>query len=224
MKIIQKGKWGNSDVYLHEHDSCQYVIKTFAHHPSFIRQTIGRFLISREYKALKRLAPCIGTCDKIIRPDKFTLSYQYINGHNLSSFSRRNNSLNKDFFIDLETAVNEMHSYGIVHLDLRTGSNIIISDGGKPVIIDFQSYLTLSIIPGQYLKNLLKSVDLSGVYKYWAKMSPETLDKSKKERVAALNKNRKMWFLKGYMLQRHKKEKKRELNQNKINKKSRSNL
>jgi len=75
--------------------------------------------------------------------------------------------------------------------------------------------LTLNLIPGQYLKNIFKSVDVSGVYKYWAKMSPETLDDLKKDQLASSNKNRKFWFLKGYMLERHKKEKRKKLNQNK---------
>ncbi len=213
MKIIQKGKWGNSDVYLHEHNSELFVVKTFAHHPTFIKNTIGRLLISREYKALKKLSRCIGTCNDALRLGKYTLSYRYVKGQNLSSFSRRNNSIDKAFFSKLEKAVNEMHSYGIVHLDIRTGSNVIISENGNPIIIDFQSYLTLDFIPGQYLKNLLKSVDISGVYKYWEKMSPETLDRSKKEQLEILNKNRKLWFLKGYMLDRHKKEKRKKLNQ-----------
>ena len=216
MKIIQTGKLGNCDVYLHEHNSDLFVVKTFAHHPPFIRNTIGRFLIAREYKALKRLSACIGTCDNAIRLGKFTLSYKYIEGQNLSSFSRRNNSINKDFFPNLEKAVKEIHSFGIVHLDLRTGSNVIISQKGKPIIIDFQSYFPLDLIPGQYLKNLLKSVDISGVYKYWTKMSPDTLDKSKQESIATLNKNRKLWFLKGYMLQKYLKNKRKKLNQNQI--------
>ena len=215
MKIIQKGKWGNSDVYLHEHKSDLFVVKTFAHHPPLIRNTIGRLLIAREYKALKKLAPCIGTCDDALRLGKYTLSYRYVKGQNLSSFSRRHNSIDKNFFPALEKAVKEMHSYGIVHLDIRTGSNIIIAEDGRPIIIDFQSYLTLNLIPGQYLKNIFKSVDVSGVYKYWAKMSPETLDDLKKDQLASSNKNRKFWFLKGYMLERHKKEKRKKLNKNK---------
>ena len=222
MKTIQKGKWGNSDVHIHEHNSDLFVVKTFAHHPPLIANTIGRFLISREYRALKRLSPCIGTCNNIIRLGKFTLSYKYIKGQNLSSFSRRNNSINKDFFPNLEKAVKEMHSYGIVHLDIRTGSNVIISEDNKPIIIDFQSYLVLDFIPGDYLKNLLKSVDISGVYKYWTKMSPETLDDSKKEALATLNKNRKLWFLKGYMLERHLKDKRKKANQNQIKNTQRS--
>ncbi|MCP3900917.1 MAG: hypothetical protein GY707_14525 [Desulfobacteraceae bacterium] len=222
MKIIQKGKWGNSDVYLHEHNSNLFVVKTFAHHPAFIRNTIGRLLISREYKALKKLKSCIGICDDAVMLGKYTLSYKYVKGQNLSSFSRRNNSIDKDFFPNLEKAVKEMHSYGIVHLDIRTGSNVIISEENQPIIIDFQSYLTLDFIPGKYLKNLLKSVDISGVYKYWEKMSKETIDQSKQAKLATLNKNRKLWFLKGYMLERHRKDKIKKSNRNKIKNRQRS--
>lgn len=218
MKIIQKGRWGNSDVYMHEHGEDSYIVKTFASHPSFIRNTIGRFLISREFKALKKLLPCVGTCSDVIRVGSFTLSYRYIEGKNLSSWSRRNNTIHKDFFVKLEAAVKEMHSYGIVHLDLRTGSNVIISDDGNPLILDFQSYLTLGMIPGNSLKNFLKQVDLSGVYKYWAKMSPETLDPSKLRRLESSNKKRKLWFLKGYMIQKMIKANKKKLNQNKSTK------
>ncbi len=201
MKIIQKGKWGNSDVYLHDYKDKLFVVKTFAHHPVLIRTTIGRFLISREYKALKKLASCQGTCNAIIRVGKCSLSYQYIKGQDLSSYSRQNNKTNKqDFFPDLERTVKEMHSLGIVHLDLRTGSNVIISEQGKPYIIDFQSYINLNFIPGSFFKKFLKSIDFSGVYKYWVKMSPETLGRLRKDKLKTLNKNRKIWFLKGYMV------------------------
>jgi serine/threonine protein kinase len=209
MEIIQRGKWGNSNVYLHEHGANKFVVKTFAHHPLIIKHTIGRFLISREYKALKKLSSCMGTCDNIIKLGKFSLSYKYVKGQNLSSFSRRNNTIDKKFFINFEKAVKEMHSLGIVHLDLRTGSNVIISEKGEPLIIDFNSYLNLNMIPGKYLKNLLKSVDLSGVYKYWIKMNPETLEESKKNQLSTSNKQRKLWFLKGYMLQNIIKDKKK---------------
>ncbi len=223
LKIIQKGKWGNSDVYLHGYNTGLFVVKTFAHHSWFIRNTIGSLLIAREYKALKRLAPCKGTCNDAIRLGKFTLSYRYVKGQNLSSYARRNNFIDSRFFPDLEKAVKEMHDYGIVHLDIRTGSNVIISETGKPFIIDFQSYLDLRLIPGKRLKAVLKSVDLSGVYKYWAKMNPETLDREKKEKLAASNKNRKLWVLKGYMLQRHRKNKLKRIIKNQAEKKQRSN-
>ena len=74
--------------------------------------------------------------------------------------------------------------------------------------LDFNSYLNLNMIPGKTFKNLLKAVDLSGVYKYWIKMSPETMEESKKTHLTAFNKMRKLWFLKGYMVENYKKNKK----------------
>lgn len=208
MKLIQKGKWGNSNIYLHEHGKSRFIVKTFAQHPSLIKNTIGRFFINREYKALKKLSSCAGTCDNIIKIDKYSLGYKYIKGQALDSFSKHNNITDKKFFIKFETIVKEMHSCGIVHLDLRTGSNIIVSEQGDPLIIDFNSYLNLNMIPGKAFKNLLKAVDLSGVYKYWIKMSPETMEESKKTHLTAFNKMRKLWFLKGYMVENYKKNKK----------------
>ena len=202
MKIIQKGRWGNSDVYLDDNGKNLFVLKTFKDHHALIKNTIGRFLISREYSALKKLSSCSGTADNINRHGKFSLSYRYIKGENLSSFLRHKNKISKDFFIKLERIVNEMHSYGIVHLDLRTGSNIIVSEKKDPIIIDFQSYVNLNLIPGKILEKYLKSIDISGVYKHWKKMYPETMTILQKTRLTAMNKKRRFWFLKGYMLQK----------------------
>ena len=207
MKIIQKGKWGNSDVYLDENGENLFVVKTFKNHHAFIKNTIGRFLISREYKALKKLSYCFGTADNINRRGKFSLSYRYIKGENLSSFLRHKNKISKDFFVKLEKAVKEMHSCGIVHLDLRTGSNIIVSEKKDPLIIDFQSYINLNLIPGKMLKKCLKVIDISGVYKHWKKISPETMSRLQKDRLASVNKKRNFWLLKGYMLQKFMKHK-----------------
>ncbi len=80
----------------------------------------------------------------------------------------------------------------------------------------------MDFIPGKYLKNLLKSVDISGVYKYWEKMSKETIDQSKQAKLATLNKNRKLWFLKGYMLEKHRKDKRKKIIQNQIKNRQRS--
>ncbi|MEA2061077.1 MAG: RIO1 family regulatory kinase/ATPase [Thermodesulfobacteriota bacterium] len=208
IKKIQTGKWGNCNLYLHSYNNNLYVEKTFENHHPLIKNTLGRFLIEREYKILKKLHPCNGTCDNVVRINSFSLRYRYIKGQKLSSFSRQGRTLDEKFFKKLENAVKEIHACGIVHLDLRNGSNIIVSEQKNPLIIDFNSSLNLNLIPGTTLKTLLKNIDLSGVYKYWAKINPGTLKKEKKKLLIQSNRKRRLWFLRGYMLESHVKKKK----------------
>jgi hypothetical protein len=75
----------------------------------------------------------------------------------------------------------------------------LITDGGMPALLDFQSSLNVNYIP-KFLYNLLKTIDYSGIYKILHKKKPELLDNSKKKKLAAFNKIRPLWFLKGYPL------------------------
>ncbi len=40
-----------------------------------------------------------------------------------------------------------MHERGIVHLDIRYMRNIVVSDTGDPLLLDFQTCLFLNRIP-----------------------------------------------------------------------------
>ena len=92
----------------------------------------------------------------------------------------------------------KIHERDIVHLDIRYRNNILVTDDGDPAVIDFQSYFRLNRLPS-FLRQPLKEVDLSGVYKRWNRTYPGTLNEERLAILERINRKRRYWPLKGYM-------------------------
>jgi len=194
-KVLSKGRWANADLLVYRHQEADWVVKDFTMCPPMIRRTWGRIMVRREFNALNILRGIPGIPKDPFVLDEYALCYRYIAGSTLGDTPPE--SIREDFFYHLEDLVNRMHAMNIVHLDIRNRRNIIVDETGEPALLDFQNYLNLERIP-RFLHKLLKEIDLSGVYKNWGKHKPESLDDSRREKLAALNKKRLFWFFKGY--------------------------
>ena len=63
---------------------------------------------------------------------------------------------------------------GLAHFDLRNAKNILVTDAGEPLLLDFQSAVGTGWMPGP-LRRFAEQVDFAAIYKHWKKRSPETL-------------------------------------------------
>jgi len=197
-RILAKGRWANADLSLFDQGSTTWVIKDFSPCRLPVRYSIGIFMVRRELLALKRLQGIPGIAVEPFRLSPFALAYHYIPGATLKE-SRRADTVTPDFFMQLEDVVLRMHERNLVHLDIRYMRNILITPEGAPAILDFQSSLALDRIPRMF-HQLLKAVDLSGVYKCWQKVCPGTLDAERTALLEAVQKKRSLWIFKGYPL------------------------
>ncbi len=201
-RLLVRGKWGNADIILVEKNNIMWVVKDFGLRPPAIAKTWGRFLVRREYHAFCRLAGMDGIPSHPFLLDPNALGYRYIPGIPLRE--AKNKKIPAGFFPALEELVSRMHERGIVHLDARNMRNIILTNQGKPALIDFQSSVDLEKVPPG-LHGLLKEIDLSGVYKVWARLQPCTLDDNRRKRLHELERIRKLWVFKGYSFIRFRK-------------------
>ncbi|MFO7839544.1 MAG: hypothetical protein R6X08_08620 [Desulfosalsimonadaceae bacterium] len=196
-RVLSGGRWGNADLYLYRQQGNEWVIKDFSPCPPLVRQVWGRFLVRREYRALYRLRGISGIPTDPFILDDYALCYRYIPGCILREVSTK--VLNSDFFFRLEVLVQQMHERRMVHLDIRNSRNVLVTENGRPALLDFQSCLCLDRVP-KGLHLLLKEVDISGVYKLWQRKQPQTLDAGRRARLAAINRRRRFWVLRGYPL------------------------
>ena len=90
-----------------------------------------------------------------------------------------------------------MHRQQLVHLDLRNANNILVTSAGEPALIDFQSALSTRRMP-TCLRKLLERLDLSGIYKHWAQLAPESLGTSREKILLWQLRVRKWWRFRGY--------------------------
>jgi hypothetical protein len=195
---ISGGRWANADLLLYTHTDGVWVLKDFTPCPPFICKTWGAWMAARELRALVHLQGIPGIPADPFALDPYSFCYRFVPGTNLK-YIRRTNPPGADFFLKLEQSVHRMHQLGIVHLDIRYMRNIVVSDTGEPLLLDFQTCLFLNRVP-RFMHQFLKNIDISGVYKCWKRVSGKTIDP---ERLAFLNKmekKRSLWIFKGYPL------------------------
>jgi len=191
-KLIHKGSWANADVFLCSQNHRQWVEKGFDGNHPLIRWTIGIILTQRELFISARLKGLAGIPLGYARKSLCSLTYNYMDGMVLGN-KNLDHALPVDYFTACEKLLRTMHKKGVVHLDLRRGSNWIIQPDGSPGIIDFQSSFLVNLLPG-LLKKFLFSIDYSGLYKMWNQKCVEGLDPGRKKIFHRINKLRRLWI------------------------------
>jgi RIO-like serine/threonine protein kinase len=209
--LLNKGKFANAYVFRYSQGDTDLTIKDFSHCPWPVKITVGIIMAKFEYKTLKLLEGLPGVASEAFLLGRYTVAFSYVKGTPLAEIHRKNMTLPKEFFIELEKRTREMHNKNLVHLDLRNLGNIIEGDDGNPYIIDFQSSLGTKYLPKK-LKKILEDSDISGVYKSWKLVCSENLDPEKEKFLEDFNKIRKIWVFKGYPIQKAIRKIKRKIN------------
>lgn len=196
-EVLSRGRWANAVLHLRDQEGGRWVVKDFRPRSFVVRNTIGRLLIRREMRALRRLAGVAGVPAGAFRVDAHALAYRFIPGVPLNHADLGARAV--DFFTKLERLLTEVHAVGgILHLDVRNGRNVLVSERGEPVLIDFQSHVGTGWMPAR-LRGWAERFDLAGVYKHWERKDPETLGEARARLLAQANWWRRFWVLRGYL-------------------------
>ena len=83
-------------------------------------------------------------------------------------------------------------------LTARLGALMGESRIGAPMLIDFQSHASTAWMPGP-VRRWLEGFDMAGIYKHWARLSPETMGEWRQEQLKEMNRWRRFWILRGYL-------------------------
>ena len=196
--VLHRGKWGNATVIRVEHDGVSWAVKDFSGSPWGYRLTLGRWLMRRELRFLQALAGIEGLPDRAFRVDVDAFACRYVEGQTLKQARRQRVPLARPFFRDLERLVQQMHRRGVAHLDLRYASNILVTPERQPVLLDFQTAVSLRRLP-RGCRRLARLSDLSGVYKWWVKTDPASLSRRRLDLLRKANRVRRFWMVKGYV-------------------------
>jgi hypothetical protein len=207
-KRLSEGRWANAVLYRFEHAGTSWVVKDFGSRSFLVRNLIGRFLVRREAGGLRRVDGIAGAPGSAFRVDAYALAYRFVPGISLRLTAKT--AVPPEFFPQLERTLQEMHaSARIVHLDLRNAHNILVTEDGRPSLLDFQSYLGTRWMPPP-LRRFVESIDLAAIYKHWAKRSAGTMGPERTAALASMNRLRPLWVLRGYIGSRQPRRKKRD--------------
>jgi len=194
-QLLRNGRFANARVERVRIDGTDWIFKDFASRAFLVRHTVGRFLLGREVRALRRLEGLRGIPSQAFRVDGSSMAARFVPGRALADIP--NGPVASDYLVALEALLRQVHARGLVHLDTRGGGNLLIGPDGSPGIIDFQAALSTRWMP-RSLRRWLEDMDMSGVYKKWQRWQPDTLGAARLESLDRLNRWRRWWFLRGY--------------------------
>jgi serine/threonine protein kinase len=190
--LVKGNPFGKPDLNRVKVEDRTLMIKDVKNKNFFFRWTIGLWLIQNEWRVYSRLIGIEGIPNPVGRIDRFAFAIEYVPGSPIP----RGEDLASSFFADLEKVLREVHSKGVVHLDLRHKGNILISEKGKPYIIDFNSSLAFGEkgLFRRFLFPVLRWVDHGGLLKLKERVSPSLMTPEELSSLKRFNRLRKLWI------------------------------
>jgi hypothetical protein len=172
--VLNRGNARYPDVVLVDDGGRRVVVKDFAPRSAWVRATIGRWITSREIRAYRALDGHPAVPRLLGRIDALAFAVEYRPGRHLSR--RLGGELSPGFGERIAEAVREMHARGVVHLDLRHRSNVLVDEAQQPVLIDFASAIVMPPrgLRARWLLPLLSRLDLAAVEKWRQRVEPPT--------------------------------------------------
>ncbi len=180
--LIHRGGVFNARIYrIHRPGNPAVVEKDFSEAPWAVRNTVGRFLIWREVRYLRRLSDVGIVPGHVARLSPFCLQEDFCGSKTLRTLlqhapdsASRSGILSVDYFRRLYEGVLEVHRHRVVHLDLHNLRNILVLPGERPILIDWQSAVSTRLLP-RPLRRLLEEIDMNGLLKALNKFHPEEM-------------------------------------------------
>jgi len=194
-RLHQKGKWGKADILLVETRGGKAIVKDFGRKVLPVRW-YGRWQIRREASIYRRLSGILGVPRYYGRIGKNAMAIEFIQGERISQWKRR--ELPPTLFSRLWALIEEIHSRGIVHIDLRKRDNILINASGEVFIIDFNA--SFHFLPGsrraRWLLPALSKIDHFGFLKWKAALAPGQLSEAERNSFQRMSFLRRFWIFK----------------------------
>lgn len=195
--LLRDGRFANARVERVRIDGVDWIVKDFASRAFVVRQTVGRFLLGREVRALRRLEGLPGIPSQAFRVDAFAIAARYVPGRTLGRVEIEDGRMSAEFLGALEALLRQVHGRALVHLDTRGGNNLLMRPDGAPGIIDFQAAVSTRWMPAP-LRAWFEGLDLGGIYKKWQRFQPEAMGAARRAHFERMNRWRRLWVIRGY--------------------------
>ena len=174
----REGGGSRPDVLLLEIDGQQAVLKDHNQMDPKFAFWVGRLLVWRELKALKRLESVAGIPRVLAVPDTRAILMEHIQARQVVNIPNEEYEA-KEYLAKLRDLLERMHAAGVGHGDLRSPTNALISENGDAALVDFVASIGRGSkwnIVNRYLFNKMMLVDISAITKLKKRIAPELLN------------------------------------------------
>ncbi len=184
LRNIYPGKGTQATIWLTKINEQLVAVKDYHLRRFLFKLLFGRWLIAREFKMYKKLQGIKGIPNVYNLLDKDAFILEYVEGYDCSNFTK--GSLPEEFFTHLRNLIDKIHAYGVVHCDLKKRTNIIVTDGYQPYLIDFAASFTkgrrFNFIQNWFYKQFYQD-DLNAIAKLKKKLSPHLLTQEEEDNL-----------------------------------------
>lgn len=144
VRVVRGRNRTKADVLFFDADGARVVLKTYAGRPWWVRATLGRWLISREWRAYRAAGDAPGLARVFGRPDPASLAIAWIDAEPLSALGEAR--LSPAVFETLEAVVAGLHARGVALGDLHHRD--VLVGGGRVFVVDLATAWPLGPSPG----------------------------------------------------------------------------
>lgn len=195
VRLLRAGTSYKADLLLCRCGGQDVVLKDYSRKAGLWRHVVGVIGTALEARALRALAGVAGVPEFCGKPDRYCVAMTFVPGRPARGAAAELRG-NEAFVRDLVRLVDEMHARGVVHLDLKHRSNLMVSEDGRPIIVDFESALCFR--PGgafgRLMVGLLGRLDRAAVLIWTRRLCPHLLSKRDRRRVR-LHRLLRQWWL-----------------------------
>lgn len=194
VRLLRPGTSYKADLFLCDVGQEPVLVKDYERKTGIWRW-IGAIGISHEAHALQALQGVDGVPRYLGRPDRCCVAMSFVPGRRARKADPKMKD-NEAFVRQLEQLVARMHARGVVHLDLKHRSNLLVSEQGRPVVLDFESALCFNAnrALGRLLVRLLGSLDRLAVLNWKRRLCPHLFTAAQMRKATLLHRLRKLWL------------------------------
>ena len=196
IQMIRRGGWAKPDIKIVACGADRAVLKDFTD-KSWLVRLFGRRQVAREIRALRRLQGIAGIPQCYDRvAGGVGILMEPIEGERITRWCRRRRAETGPMFERLQSLVAQIHARGVVHVDLRKRDNILVTEDGRPCIIDFNASFCFEPdgLGTRLLFPLLRRVDDSAILKWKHRLAPELLTRAESARHRLMTRLRRFWI------------------------------
>ncbi len=190
---IKKGAWNKADVLLVDLPGARLAVKDYASKWWPIR-LLGAWQLAREARAYARLEGVAGVPRFYGRLDRLAIVLEYVGGVRLPKFHRRHGGV-PHVARRVKELLDAVHARGIIHGDLRSRDNILVTAGGDLFLIDFSSATVFNpeSWTGRALFPRLRRAEERALLKWKVALAPHEVTPEELASHRAFKKLRRLW-------------------------------
>ena len=195
IQVIRQGSWAKPDIKCVGYAGDRAVLKDFSD-KSWPVRLLGRRQVAREMRALRRLQGIAGIPRCFGEAGACGILMEPIEGEWITRWCRRKRAETAPMFDRLRTLVGQIHARGVAHIDLRKRDNILITEDGRPCIIDFNASFCFDPagLGARFLFPILRRIDDAAVLKWKSRLAPELLTEAESARHRLMSRLRRFWI------------------------------